>query len=260
MDHLERLRMLCRYCALIVACLLVGCTKRPAAPATSRADDGRSSQKRSADQSLDKQLTDKGPEAVKALELVLKRSEDVPPTTLFLSAHVAFNEKRLEDSAFLYYAAQQRARFDRECFAARGTGGDSPFVLYAALSSQIGSYLNPAIMGDPPVFARALDRVKAWDPKAPKEYDPGYEFTERKTEEAAREANKPRRQEFLEKMAGRSTLLNDPEYFAAFRVYQAHNLSVDDKGPTKEASDKAAEVMMRLEKERGIKGFLSVTQ
>jgi hypothetical protein len=75
-----------------------------------------------------------------------------------------------EDSAFLFYAGQLRARFDQKCFPAKGTGGDSPFLAYAALSQSLGSTINPAVMAEPKAFAKAIDRLKNWSPKAPKEY------------------------------------------------------------------------------------------
>jgi hypothetical protein len=94
-------------------------------------------------------------------------------------------------------------------------------------------------------------------PKAPKGYDPGYEFTKRKTEKDAHEAAEPNRAEFITRMSELSTLLNDAEYFAAFRVIQADNLETDDKRPTKEAIDHATETMKGIEKQKGLNGLLS---
>jgi hypothetical protein len=139
----------------------------------------------------------RGRESVKALEIVLKTPDEHSTLILYTGAGVAFKEKRLEDSAFLFYAAQLRARFDKECFPPKGKGGDSPFVLYSALSQQLGSAINPSVMAEPKVFERALARVKKSTPKASKEYDPGYEFTDRKPEKDAREAVKSSRQEFV---------------------------------------------------------------
>src|SRR5688500_13341143 len=53
--------------------------------------------------------------------------------------------------------------------------------------------------------------------------------TERKSEKDANEAAKPNRTEFLSRMGALSSLLNDAEYFAAFRVVQAYHLATDDK-------------------------------
>jgi hypothetical protein len=151
-----------------------------------------------------------------------------------------------------------RKRFDKECFPPKGTGGDSPFVAFAALSQQLGSIITPAAMAEPKVFAKAIERVKKWNPKVPKEYDPGYEFTERKSEKDAHEAVKPYRTEFLNRLGDISSLLNDAEYFAAFRVVQAYQLASDDKQrPIKEENEKATETMKRIEKDKGLKGLFS---
>jgi len=45
----------------------------------------------------------------------------------------------------------------------------------------------------------------------------------------AHEATKPKRPKFLSRLGDLSSLLNDAEYFAAFRVVQAYNLASDDK-------------------------------
>lgn len=194
------------------------------------------------------------PQAALGLETVLKQPSVYSATILFVSSGVAFKEKRLEDSAFLFYTAQLRALFDQQCFPPKGQGGDSPLVAYGALAHEFGSAINPAVMAQPKVFEKVMVRVKKWTPKASADYDPGYEFTERKTEQEAAEAAKPNRDDFLERMSGLSTLLNDSEYFAAFRILQAYNSESNDQRPTDEANDQATETMIRIEKERKIKG------
>jgi hypothetical protein len=223
---------------VFVACVTVGCSQP------------------SAGKDLYEKLA-KGPDQVKALETVLKTPDEYSADVLYAGAGVAFKEKRLEDSAFLFYAGQLRARFDQKCFPAKGTGGDSPFLAYAALSQSLGSTINPAVMAEPKAFAKAIDRLKNWSPKAPKEYTPGYEFTERLSEKDAHEAARPNRTEFLSRMGDLSTLLNDAEYFAAFRVIQAYKLACGDKRPTKEENEKATETMKRIEKDKNLKGFFS---
>ena len=162
-------------------------------------------------------------------------------------------DKHLENSAYLFYAAQLRARFDEQCFPPKGTGGDSPLVLFAALSQTVGSTVNPAIAGQPKLFEKVLDRLKQWKPKAQESYHPGYEFNARITEQAAHEAAKENREDFLNHMTGYCTLLNIPEYFAAHRTVRAFKLGVDGKQPSEEAADKAVETIIRIEKDKGIK-------
>jgi hypothetical protein len=199
----------------------------------------------------------KGSNRVAALETVLKTPDRFSALILYMSANVAFRTNRLEDSAFLFYAGQLRARFDMECFPPRGTGGNHPFVLYDALSHQLGSVINPAVMTQPKVFSRAIARVKKWSPKAPEEYHPGYEFMKRLSEKEAHKAAKPNRDEFISRMSDLASLLNDPEYFSAFRVIQTSNLAFDDKRPTREDVAKATEAMKRIEKEKRLKGVFT---
>jgi len=188
-------------------------------------------------------------------EVIFERAERCPPHILFLGAGAAFAEKRLEDSAFLFYTAQLRARFERECFPPKDTGGNDPFLICGALSSQLGSIINPAVMAEPKVFEKAIARFKKWTPRAPKDYEPGYEYTQRKSEKEALDATAPHRAEFLDRMGDLATLLNDADYFAAFRVLQQCGLSPPDKRPTKDAKEKATETMKRIEKEKGLKGI-----
>ena len=83
----------------------------------------------------------------------------------------------------------------------------------------------------------------------------GYEFKERKTEKEAHEAVKAHRTDYLKTMAGLSALLNDAEYFAAFRVVQAFNLGPERDRPTKEAYEKARDTMKRMAKEKGLESL-----
>ena len=194
---------------------------------------------------------------VKALATILKAPDEYSAVALFLCASVALREKRLEDSAFLFYAGQLRRRFDEKCFPPKGTGGNSPGVLYAALSQQAGSAINPAIMAEPKIFAKVYERLKKWSPKAPKQYHPGYEFTDRLSEKDARAVAEPNRTDFLSRMGDLVTLLNDAQYFAALRIVQAHNLGTDDERPTEEEYEKAVNVMKRIEKDKQLQGFFS---
>lgn len=211
-----------------------------------------------AEQALLEKLS-QDPEQVATLDAVLKNAEQHSALLLFIGSSTALKRKRLEDCAFLFYAGQLRARFDKVCFPPVGQGGNSPFVAYAALSHQLGSVINPTVMAQPKVFAKAIDRVKKWTPRAPEEYDPGYEFADRETEEDAHKRAEKQRREFISRMSGLSTLLNNAEYFAAFRVLQAYNLGAEDGAapPTKDEMEKATKVMKGIERETGIRGFFS---
>ena len=189
------------------------------------------------------------------LDRILKYPEDLPAMVLFMAAAEAFEKERLEDSGFLFYAAQLRRRFDEKCFTAIGQGGNSPHLALAAMSQQLGYTINPAVMSEPKVFAKVIERLKVWTPKASKDHDPGYSFSDRLTEEAAHKAAEPHRADFLRGMSDMVTLLNDDEYFAASNVLRAYNLGPRDERPTKEEYDEATATMRRVEEAKGLRGF-----
>jgi hypothetical protein len=193
-------------------------------------------------------------DSAKALESVLKTPDEYSPLVLFAGSDVALQQNRLEDSAFLFYTARLRSFFDKMCFPPAGTGSQNPFILYGALSETIGGSVKPAIMSEPKAFANVVLRLRAWIPKAPKDYLPGYKFLKRKTEKEAYETQKPLQIAYINRLSDVSILLNDPEYFTAFWVFQNYDLAPEGKGPTKAEFDKAYETMLRIEKEKGIKG------
>jgi hypothetical protein len=196
-----------------------------------------------------------GKDKKKAVEQVLKTPDEFSSVILFMSANVAFKEEMLEDSAFLLYVGQLRMRFDQKCFPAKGKGGSDPFIALVALSKETGGVINPAVMAEPKSFEKAIDRIKKWTPKAPKDYNPGYEYTERLSEKEGHEAAKSNRNDFIKGMSGFSTLLNDEDYFKAFKVMQAKNLEKETKKPSEEEYEKAIGTMKRIEKEKKLRGF-----
>ncbi len=205
---------------------------------------------------LYEQLSTPGKKSVVALETVLTAPETFSPTILFIAAKTAFENKRLEDSGFLFYAAQLRMRFDEQCFPATGVGGDSPFVFYGALSQELGSVINPTVMDEPVVFAKVLERLTAWQPKADKNYDPGYEHSPRLTEKQALKASAANRREFEKGMGDLSTLLEDADYLAASRIVRTYN-EFGENQPAQAAYDKAIDTMVRIEKQKGLRGFMA---
>lgn len=210
------------------------------------------------EQTMEQRLSKAGPERDKAVEAVLEHPGRYPCTVLFTAAGAALSAKRLEDSAFLFYAGQMRARFDRECFPPKGNGGDNPFVAVAALSNTLGATINPQVMAEPKAFAGAMSRLKGWTPEVPEGYQPGYEYLTKKSVSETLQTVGPKQAEILSHMTDMATLLNDPEYFAAFRTFQAYSMGPPDKRPTEGEKDKAMAAMLKIEGEKGVKGFASM--
>ena len=189
------------------------------------------------------------------LNAVLQQPDDRSAVVLLVGSAVAFNDQRLEDSAFLFYAGQLRLRFDERCFPPKETGGRNPIDSMREYSLELGAKINPAVMNEPQVFSKALARVARWKPRVPDAYSPGYEFDQRLTEEEARAAAEPNRAEFLHRMGDFATLLNDDEYFSASQVVKTLSVSGEDRLPTKEEYEAAFKTVTRFEKEKGLEGF-----
>jgi len=212
------------------------------------------------EQALYLQLASTGSEAIAALKKVLAKPESASAVILYTASGVAFREKQIEDSGFLFYVARFRAQFDKELFPPTGTGGDSPMVLFGALQQQLGSVVNPALLAEPKVFARVLARVKSWNPEVAADYSPGWAFSKKGSKELAEASIKDGRAKFLDGMGGICTLLQDDAYFAAFKIGQDYNLKQGSERPTKEAFDASMKTMERIEGEKGIQGIASKTK
>ncbi len=196
-------------------------------------------------------------ETLPALTYILGHAAEAPSLQLFIAATAAIGNNRLDDAAFLFYVAQMRSRYDLLRFPPTGTGGDSPAVLLAALNQQIGAAVNPAIMREPASLAAVVKRVEAWAPAIPAGYEPGWPHTTGK-QDAAKALFASQRAAFKKQFGAMSTLLNDPEYFAAFKIVQDYNFSNPEqmKDPRrKKAKDDAEGKLLAIERNRGIAGL-----
>ena len=202
------------------------------------------------------QLTTNGVQSILALDRVLKTPDEFSAAILYTASCTAYGENRLEDSGFLLYVARFRARFDEALFPPTGSGGNSPMLALAALQQTLGASVNPAIMGQPRIYARVVGRVKVWKPKVPPGYHPGWEYSRKGSEKKAEEATLVNRKEAIEHMAALSQLLTDPSYFSAFKTIQDHNLKKagEPKRPSDQAYDAAVSAIRRIEKQKGISG------
>jgi hypothetical protein len=192
------------------------------------------------------------------LKAVLEQPDDRSALVLLVASAIAFNNERLEDSAFLFYCGQLRLRFDEQCFPPKSIDGKNPIHLMRGYATELGAKINPAVMHEPPLFTKALARVARWRPRTPSGYQPGYEFDQRLTEEQAREAAESNRVEFLSRMGDMATLLNDNDYFSATQVVRNFCVASEDRLPTKEEYEAAMQTVLRIEKEKGFEYFRAV--
>lgn len=197
-------------------------------------------------------------ERLRAVEFALANTARTPSIWLLRAAAVAQQTGRLEDAAFLYYAGYLRSRLDLERFRPVGEGGNSPAAAIATVRYQVGAAVNPAIMLQPPLFKAAVERLDKWSMATADDYSPGWEHAAPMTTAEARRAAERFKREYVDGLRGVATLLNDPEYFAAFKVVQAHGAASPEERqrPERAAEREAAERRMRaIEEKLDIEGM-----
>ena len=197
-------------------------------------------------------------EQKQAVDFVLAHTAGAQAAPLYVAAIRSLELGRLEDAGFLYYTAQLRTRLDLKRFPPIHEGGDSPGVALAALSQQVGSVVNPAVMREPRVFKAVIDKVRAFDLETAPGYDPGWEFAGAPPPAEARALSASVKQEYLKPAEGLVTLLNTPEYFEAWKVVQDRNLAPFDGKPHPEraaAVEQATKRLRALEERMGIEGL-----
>ena len=162
------------------------------------------------------------------VDLIVRDSSLVSPTFLFIASKTALNLKRVEDAGFLFYAAQLRAAFDFERYdIPRQPDGNNAATYIGFLRDTIGASVNPAIMREPARFTAAMNRLDRWQlvPSADAYYPEfaaakGFKIPQQEWAAAAAAI----KDGFMTRFGRRQArLLNDSEYFAAFRFVQQMN-------------------------------------
>ena len=187
------------------------------------------------------------------IDAMVKDASLVSPMYLFIASKTAFNLGRLEDAAFLFYAAQLRAKFDIDRYGLSTQGANSPTIYLGFLRQTIGQSINPAVMRQPATFAAVVKRIEQWEvvpspqafypefdtkmnPKLPPEQWPSHAAALRK--------------EFLSVFGRQARLLNDPEYFEAFRFVQSMNFGEVPSTPENQARFKKSMATMEAAEKR----------
>jgi len=186
------------------------------------------------------------------VDSIVRDSSLVSPVYLFLASKTAFTLNRVADAAFLFYAAQLRAAFDFERFdIPRQSDGNNAATYLGFLRETIGMSVNPAIMREPARFSEVIDRLEKWamvpsrDAYYPEFGSAGFKIAQEKWAETAATI----KQGFMTQFGRRQArLLNDPEYFEAFRFVQGMNLGELPQTPeNKERYDKCLAIMRAVE-------------
>ncbi len=187
-----------------------------------------------------------------AVRLVLENSAQADAATMFIASLNANSLGQLEDAGFLFYAAQMRAVFDMKRFKGGNTPGGVG-AAFGALRNQIGEVINPAIVRNPKVYAKIVERLENWDMTTPKDYKPGWDTQGQVPGVEKAAVVREIKEGPLKGMRPMAKLLQDPEYFAAFHTYQDFNLATykEQQEPDRIAQKNAAEeTILRIEKQK----------
>jgi TonB family protein len=164
-----------------------------------------------------------------SIDAIVTDSSLVSPAYLFIAARTAVTLNRVEDAAFLFYAGQLRAAFDFDRYDVdRQPNGNNAATYLGFLRETIGTSVNPAIMREPARFTAALNRLDRWELVPSRQaFYPEFESAKGfKTAPGTWAASAAAiKDQFMTRFGRRQArLLNDPEYFAAFRFVQGMNL------------------------------------
>ena len=163
---------------------------------------------------------------MRLIDAIVQDASLVSPTYLFLASKTAFNLGRLGDAAFLFYAAQLRTKFDIDRYGLSTQSADSPTIYLGFLRQTIGESINPAVMREPATFAAVVKRLEQWEIVPSRDaYYPELNLTPKLKipPEKWPETAAGIRKSFIDVFGRQAKLLNDREYFEAFRFVQAMN-------------------------------------
>jgi hypothetical protein len=238
---------------LLVAGIVAGHAGQAAAQTRVTADWLKSLKTTSNDPSGDA-FTGSSVEQTRAVDAIVADSSMVSPMYLFFASKTAFNLSRLEDAAFLFYAAQLRAAFDFSRFdIANAPDGNNAATYLGFQRRTIGNSVSPAIMLKPATFGTVIDRLERWTlVPSPQAFYP--EFVDAKgfkapTEKWPSMAATLKGRFMVEFGRRQARLLKDGQYFAAFQFVQAMNQGlISDTPQNRERFQKENEAMLAAEK------------
>lgn len=125
----------------------------------------------------------------------------------------------------MFYAAKLRAFCDKQLFPPEVESGNSPFVVFGALSQVIRASLNPEITNDPEAYKRVIDRIASLNPMPELGYKPSWEYLSINNIEESKRLCLSSKQKFLQLSQRQSRLLLNKEYFLVFKQIKSYNLS-----------------------------------
>ncbi len=192
----------------------------------------------------------------KSLEYMLAHTDEAPSTYMFIAALKLHQLKKIEDAAFLFFAAQLRSRYDLKRFVPITSQREAVYSGIGAVRFQVGGVIKPAIMRQPLLLEKVVKRIQMWEIDTVSSYYPGWRFEHVEPLVKQQKSAQKIKKGFLRYYKKLVTLLKDPDYFKAFVTVQKYNQLAETErtDPILKAEKEAAEDKMRLmEKEVQIK-------
>lgn len=250
--------------ALLVCSLAAG---QNGATESTDAVPGRAQPVQSATESLLISELLNGSYSEQAVDLVLETATRQPAIVLREACRVAIEKDRVEDAAFLYYAAEIRDVSDQIRFPPASHDADGPFTNAGVSGDVLGRTIEKLISRTPSAYISLADRIRTWSPASSPDYTPQYEFMEHVVTQDDLDMIKMfevERRQFLYSLA---SLMENSDYRAAFRIRQAFRrraegamflLEGDPAAPTLGEAVTAHDTMRRIEIASGFEdGFLT---
>jgi hypothetical protein len=149
-------------------------------------------------------------------DAVVDRATQLNASQLFEGSALCVNEKRSFDATFLQIAGQIRAMTDMESLIPKK---DEDKLKGASLYGQLfyvnGGAGDREVYRDPAITQKLLERIDAWMPGFPTDYDPGWQYKKRPSETAYSESVKYTKADRVAQLRWYATLVRNDEYYAA---------------------------------------------
>ncbi|MCW8857659.1 MAG: hypothetical protein OQJ95_09875 [Kangiella sp.] len=182
-----------------------------------------------------------------SIKTIQSHLNQTPSFHMFLTSARALAVGDFENAAFLFYAAQIRAKYDLQRFPPLSSGGSSPKLALGAVKQQIGSEINPKIFRQPELYAKVVKRIENWDSETVENYSPGWKYKNALDKTEQKKALEETRSGYLNFAKGFSKLLNNKEYYLSFKTVQDFNFGGSGKWDEPDEINKKKQAEKKME-------------
>ena len=192
----------------------------------------------------------------KYIELVIADLECWDAPTLLTAANMAIQEEEFEDAGILYHTGKIRAKVDKNHYIPTRKGGNGPVPALTSLIWTVRPPLNLQLSEQPDLYHQIAFRLEKWEPQYTKDYDPGWEYGTKPNVQEVQEEAESVKKNLVHHLRGLGTLHRNTEYAKAFSIVKAYNMN---RAKDQQAAEKlkAEEIMLEIESQLGIQGYMT---